>query len=231
MIAPCGTFDYRVVVGRDTGVPQRWIGEAHSLRSRSMHPGSAGQRPLFELADGHLILRATESRFARWTNPHFREWGPPSTYQSFEVGDAPAAAMESGDQLAFHRHGTGDYALTIVRNESLVLGLGAITGLALGSEIQVEEDARLDELNLAGDFDLQLPLERPADLHIAFATGSERINLCEGEEANIGRYYARVDRVYRMGLPGELSILAVGRLSRTLTKEMVIGSLALIRKC
>jgi hypothetical protein len=315
MIAPCGTFDYRVVVDNQAGAADRWIGQACSLRSSSMHPGSAGARPLFELADGQIILRATESRLARWINPHFRSWGRPGTYQSFEVGNAPAAAMEAGDQVAFHRHCTGDYALTIIRSGSLVLGLGAITSLPLGSEINVEEDARLRELELyelAGDSDemgnvesrviwididkrnleaqlepvrrapesshmiiaikrsrtervpdyfwdrlldcdacfssyhvderfsdkqawieyvRQLPRARPKDLHITFATGGEQINLCEGEEANIGAYYVRVERIYRRGIPGEFSMLGIGRLSETLTRDRVIESLALIRKC
>jgi len=228
MITPCGTFTYSVVVGRDKSAPQRWIGKARSLRDPSTHPGKAGKRPWFELGDGHIVLRATESRLTRWLNPDFRRW-PPCHYCSFEVGNTPAAVMEAGDQIAFNRHGTGDYALTIIRNESLVLGIGAITSLPLGREIQVEEDARLRELQI--NCFMRVPRERPNDLHITFTTGGERINLCEGEEGNIGSYYARVERVYRTGIPGELSILALGQLSRTLTKDMVLESVAFIRRC
>jgi hypothetical protein len=49
----------------------------------------------------------------------------------------------------------------------------------------------------------QLPRARPKDLHTTFATGGEQINLCEGEEANIGAYYVRVERIYRRGIPCE----------------------------
>ena len=76
----------------------------------------------------------------------------------------------------------------------------------------------------------QLPRERPDDLHITVTTGGEKIKLCEGEEADIGLYYARIERIYRRGLPGELSVLAIGRLSAVLTKGMVIESVRHIRK-
>lgn len=311
MIAPCGTFEYSVVVKQDTSTPQRWVGQARSLRDSSTHPGMAGKGPLFELDDRRITLRATESKFTGRTNRHFRRWGPPRTSVLFEVGNAPAAVMQEGDQLFFHRHGTGDYALTIIRNQSLILGVGSIVRLSLGKEIQVEEDARVKELRLyelAGDLDrlddlesqvvwleigqgdldrqlellrrapvcdhlivaikriggeqeephdfwervmdcteagivayyevdsrfsekqawidfvMGLPRERPNDLHLSFATGQERTNLCEGEEAYIGSYYARVERVYRRGIPGKLSSLGIGLLSSALTKDMIIES-------
>src|SRR5437763_10083761 len=138
MIAPCGTFEYSLIVKRDTGTQHKWLGRAHSLRDSSIHPGMAGKRPLFDLEDSRLTLRATESKFTRRTNRHFRRWGPPPPSVSFEIGNTPAVVMEAGDQIAFHRHGTGDYALTITRNESLILGVGAITSLPLGNEIQVK---------------------------------------------------------------------------------------------
>lgn len=314
MIAACGTFDYSVIVERDTDTRHRWLGRACTLRDSSIHPGMLGSQPLFALEEGHILLRSRETRFSALTNAHFRRWGRPPASASFEVGPGPAAVIQERDQLSFHRLGTGDMALTIMRNESLVLGIGSLVGLPLGRQIEVEDDIRIKEMDLydlADDFDTiadleshviwielgqghlraqletmnriprsehsivaikgvlskeeelivepglydklltydiadctsyyevdarfadkqawinyvkELPRGRPKDLHLSFAIGSERIELCEAEEAFIGEYYARVERVYRRGVPGELSSLAIARMSPGLTKEIVIES-------
>src|SRR5215813_2098882 len=312
-IPACGTFDYRVVVQRSIHRADRWIGQARSLRGSSSHPGLAGERPMFELECGHIKLSSTESKLSRITNPHFRKWRRlPLASASFEVGDAPAMALQPEDELSFYRESTGDLALTVIRNESLILALGAVTHLPIGGEIQVEEDPRLKEWNpdLAYTFDQledpdnqvfwidvgagnlegqlavisrtpqsdriivgirgtpveggrgsipagiwdkilrrsrgelsccsvethfrdknawidylrQMPRERPKDFYLSFTIQDDRINLCEGDEAYLGAYHVRVERIYRWGLPGEFSMLAIARLSDSLTREMVMKS-------
>ena len=320
MIPPGGTFDYSVFIERDTASQDRWFGEGRSRRGLLIHPGMFGKRPKFELKDGRISLHATESKLSILTNPHFRRHRPAAP-DSFEVGGAPAEVIHQGDQLSFHRFGTGDFALTIMRNESLILAIGSSVRLPLGKEIHVEEDVRISEMELyylaedldriddpesqviwidvgKGDLEAQLelieraprcehliiaikripaeggerivplnfydrlmdkgnaesiscfevdvrfpdkqswigyinqlPRGRPKDLHLSFMTGHEQINLCEGEEAFIGAYYVRVDRVYRMGIPGELSSFAIARMFDGLTKDMVIESARLILKC
>jgi hypothetical protein len=314
MIAPCGTGDYRVIVEPDMSRQNRWIGRAHSLRDSSIHPGMAGKRPLFELEGDLITLRATESKISFWMNRRYRPWGRPFGSDMFEVSNIPAVVLQAGDQLSFHRHGTGDYALTIIRNESLILGIGSIAGLPLGKDVQIEEDKRVKDmylyelandldrlddlesqifwidagkgnletqlkqikcapkhndlvvaikysiakgekrqaipdlwekiLNLSGDHSCsiypvdaqyatkqdwldyvkQLPREHPDDLHVNITTGGEQIKLCEGQRAQIGAYYAQVERVYRWGIPGELSSLGIGLTSSTLTPNMIIES-------
>lgn len=314
MIAACGTFDYSVIVERDTDTRDRWLGRAYTLRDSSIHPGMLGSRPLLALEKGHILLRSTETRFSVLTNAHFREWGRPTASASFEVGHSPAAVIQERDRLCFHRLGTGDLALTILRNESLLLGIGSLVGLPLGRQIEVEDDIRIEEMqlyDLADDFDRIADLEShviwielgqgnlraqlevmnriprskysivaikgvlskegelivepglydklltydiadstsycevdarfadkqawinyvkglprggPKDLRLSFAIGSELIELREGEDACIGEYYARVERVYRNGVPGELSCVAIARMSPALTKEIVIES-------
>lgn len=318
MIAACGTFDYSVVVERDPDNRHRWLGRAYTLRDLSIHPGMLGSQPLFALEKGHILLRSTETRLSALINEHFREWGLPTASASFEVGHGPAAVIQERDRLSFHRLGTGDMALTIMRDESLVLGIGSLVGLPLGRQIEVEDDIRIKEMrlyDLADRFDWiadleahviwielgqgnlraqlealkriprsryaifaikgvlskeeelivppdlydklltydiadsssycevdarftdkrawidyvkGLPIGGPKDLRLSFAIGSERIELGEAEEAFIGEYYARVERVYRYGIPGEFSSLAIARMSPALTKEMVIESSKLI---
>jgi hypothetical protein len=277
-----------------------------------------GSQPLFALEKGRILVSSTETRLSALTNAHFREWGLPTASALFEVGHGPAAVIQERDRLSFHRLGTGDMALTIMRDESLVLGIGSLVGLPLGRQIEVEDDIRIKEMQLydladrfprvadleshviwieLGQGNLQaqleamnriprseysivaikgvlskeeelivepglydklltydiadstsycevdarfadkqawinyvkgLPRDGPKDLRLSFAIGSERIELCEAEEAFIGEYYARVERVYRNGIPGELSSLAIARMSPALTKEIVIESSRLI---
>jgi hypothetical protein len=78
----------------------------------------------------------------------------------------------------------------------------------------------------------QLPRDRPNDLYLRFTTGDQQINLCEGEEAFIGSYYVRVDRIYRTGMPGELSSMAIARMSAGVSKDMVVKSAEVfLRRC
>ena len=316
MIALSGTFDYSFVVERDTR--HRWLGRGYTLRDSSIHPGMFGSQPLFALEKGRMLLGRTETRFSALTNARFRKWGRPTASASFEVGHGPAAVIQEGDRLSFHKLGTGDMALTIMRDESLILGIGSVVGLPLGRQIEVEDDIRIKEMrlydladrfdwiadleshviwielgqgNLRAQLDAMgriprsryaifaikgvlskeeelivapdlynklltydisdsssyfevdarftdkqawvnyvkgLPIGGPKDLRLSFAIGSERIELCEAEEAFIGEYYARVERVYRNGIPGEFSSLAIARMSPALTKEIVIESSKLI---
>jgi len=182
---------------------------------------------MFELERGHIKLSSTESKLSRITNPHFRKWRRlPLASASFEVGPAPAIVLQPNDELSFHREATGDLALTVVRNESLILALGAVTHFPLGREIQVEERLKEGDRGLAWiDYLSQMPRECPKDLYLSFTTQDERINLCEGDEAYLGDYYVRVERIFRrLPPPGELSMLAIARLSDSLTKQMVIES-------
>ena len=145
-----------VTVERAAGAQDQWCGRAHTVRDYSIHPGMVGRRPLFDLEHGRILLRSTESRLGIFTNAHFRRWGGAAKSASFEVGGAPVAITQQGDQLSFHKFGTGDLALTIMRNESPELGIGSLVSLPLRREIQVEEDARIKELwlyNLACDLD------------------------------------------------------------------------------
>ncbi len=120
-----------------------------------------GRRPLFALEEGLILLRSRETRFSALTNAHFREWGRPPASASFEVGHSPAAVIQERDRLSFHRLGTGDMALTIMRNESLVIGIGSLVGLPLGRQIEIEDDVRIKEMRL---YELADEFDRIADL-------------------------------------------------------------------
>src|SRR5260370_39199329 len=102
MIAPCGTFDYSVVVERDPHTRHRWLGRAYTLRNSSIHHGMLGRRPLFALEEGCILLRSRETRFSALTNAHFREWGRPRASASFEVREHPAAVMPHRERPSFH---------------------------------------------------------------------------------------------------------------------------------
>ncbi len=141
-----GTFGYRAIVQSHKLRKDTWVGQARTLRKSSVHPGTVGEQPHLELTENHIRLRSTESTASRVNNPHFQRWGlRPSV--SFDVGLAPAMLLKAGDELTFHRLGTGDMALTIIRSESLVLAVGAVGGLTVGNEVKIEEDPRIRQLD------------------------------------------------------------------------------------
>ena len=75
-----------------------------------------------------------------------------------------------------------------------------------------------------------VPTERPKDLYLSFKAADARLEVCEGEEGNLGDYYLRVERVYRRIYPGKYSMLAIARLSDSLTTDLVIESLKAIMR-
>ncbi len=118
MIGPGGTFDYEAVLGRDRcgrAVPAPGPG----------HPGSVGSRPTLAVADGVVIVRRTESVFARM-NAHYQRWGQPASILTMQVGPLLASLAAHGDLLKVARHGTGDLSVELRREGQTLLGLGAI---------------------------------------------------------------------------------------------------------
>ena len=142
----CGTFEYRVNLKRaKAALTSAWVGRAISTRDPSIHPGLAGARPRLRLSDGTVTLQRAESALSRWTNKHFREWGLPPSRVSFQVGDAVSLALTDGDLLWLRRSSTGDLGISILRDEKLVLAVGAVFDLPMGDEVKLANDPRMQD--------------------------------------------------------------------------------------
>jgi hypothetical protein len=69
-----------------------WIGEGTTLHHSDHHPGLVGHHPLFELKNGCVTLRSTESLYTRRTDQHFVQWRPASPV-SYEAGELLADVL------------------------------------------------------------------------------------------------------------------------------------------
>ena len=208
-----GTFDYRFRIRKGgSSQPQSWLGRGVNLRAGS-GPSLCGSGPELGLSVGWVTLHSNAVDLNQLAK---REFGNPVESASFQVGDSLALALRDQDTLLFSRYGTGDLAIGLVRDEKLVLGLGAVTQLHLGPAIHLEDDPRLKKF--LGEY--------PKDLYVTVARQGTRIRLHEGEEGLIDGLYARLQRSYRREIPGQLSIMAVADLKGGITKETVVSSLS-----
>jgi hypothetical protein len=218
MIAPGGTFDYEIPVEEDKSSPKtRWMGKGQTTRARAYHPGLLGYTPDFELSEGLLTLRSTEPEHIRRTDKHFIEQGI-LALASHEIGDALAMALRDRDFLYFSRSGSGEYGFSLIRNNILILGMGGIAYLPLGSGIEVIEDPRLRELDIFDD-----DFVPPGDLRVTVRIQDQSFDLLEGQEVIAGSYHVFVGRDSEVGIPGWGSILSIAQLTGKLTREMVIS--------
>lgn len=214
-----GTFDYKISVKEDKAKPKtKWTGKGRTTRHWIVHPGLLGYAPDFELSEGLITLHSTEPKYIRWMTKHFIN-NDPSASASFEVGNALNIAIRGGDRLHLHRSFTGDLGFSLIRSDKLVLAMGAIAGASLGSGAEVREDPRLREFR-----GLQALYEHtPRDLQVTVLIQNRAFDLHEGQEVIVDSYYVFVERAYRVGMPGQQSILSIAKLSEELTKETVIS--------
>jgi hypothetical protein len=114
------------------------------------------------------------------------------------------SALQDGDILYCHHSGTGEQGMSLLRDGKLVVALGAIIGLPLGTGISVREGPQ----------------------QVRISVGWTKLRLREGEDAVVGPYYAYVGRTFREGFPGADSIAGIARLSDRLTKNTVVQPVA-----
>lgn len=168
-IPDCGTFQYSVKPKMQKLGGDGWVGRATSLRDSSEHPGLAGARPHFRLSKGSISLRPTEFALSRWTNKHFREWPSTPSPLSLQVGDAMGLALQDEDVLHLARSGTGDLGVSLLRDEKLVLALGAVFLVPLGAELKLANDPRMQnplQYEIAADL-------RRAETHVVWINSEE----------------------------------------------------------
>ncbi len=141
-------FAYHCVLGPGTLQSRSWCGRALPSKDLSRHPGFAGEQPNLTLEAGVVRLDSTESAHSLATNPHYARWGSPPPRIEFGVGSSLEAVAEEGDLVSVYRFGTADLAATLMRNGRLIVALGSVAGLPLGSEISLTEDPRAAEQDL-----------------------------------------------------------------------------------
>lgn len=125
---------------------------------------------------------------------------------SFSFGSAVSLSALPGDRLYLVRTGAGGIGLSVLREQKLVLAVGAVTATPLGKDVQVNRRPR----NSYED-----PIIDPW-LEVRVGEG---FHLREREVAEVGGYHFYIERTWEDGVPGIdecISVVIAGDSSMTL---------------
>ena len=109
----------------------------------SDYPGLAGALPHFQLSNGSVTLRPHESDRSHLANRYLRErrWSP--SQLAFQVGEALELTLQQGDTLLLSYSETCDFGISLLRDDKLVLALGDVFTMPLGTEVKLANDPRM----------------------------------------------------------------------------------------
>ncbi len=133
-------FDYLATLRHDSD--RVWRGRATGTPDR---PQLVGTQPAVELTAGVLTLTddTTGAAVRSITNPRPSKIAGATALQ---VGEAPEALIQDGDQIRLNRDGMGTLALIVAREGRLILGLGAVAHSLAEFGVSVDIDPRADEV-------------------------------------------------------------------------------------
>jgi hypothetical protein len=179
MIHRSGTFEYEAEFTRD-GFSESDIVLYGADLSRGKIDRLVGHKPMIRFWRDRIVLVASEKANSSTRNV------------SFAIGDAVPRSARPGDRLYLVRTGSGGIGLSLLRQDRLILAIGAVTAVPLGTNIQARPEPVDEE-----------PWETPnADTWLEFRVGNEQSNLRERAASVIGNYHIYVERCWRPGLPG-----------------------------
>jgi len=180
MIPLIGTFDYKAEF------TEEGFGDSDIELLGADYGGHGKQRlvglnPKIRFWNDRLVIVAAEQ-----TNSTVRN-------VSFGIGDAVGLAARPGDQLYLKRTGSGGIGMSLLRRQELILAVGAVRSIPLGSEVKVKVNPHSKDAFWR---------EKPTDTWMEFVLRNQSLILREREAAEIEGYYIYVERCWEYGIPG-----------------------------
>ena len=118
---------------------------------------------------------------------------------SFSFGNAVSLSARPGDRLYLVRTGAGGIGLSVLRQQSLILAVGAVTAVPLGRDMQIIRGPGSPN-----------PWEDPiSDTWLEFRVGSEQLILRDREVTEIGDYHIYIEHRWEDGVPGTDECISV----------------------
>jgi hypothetical protein len=139
-----------------------------------------GLNPMIRFWNGRLVLVASGKDKSSVRNT------------SFPIGDAVNLAARPGDQLYLILTGSAGIGLSLLRQQRLILAIGAVAEVPLGRDIQA----------IRGSEGYNFFENPAADRWLEFNVQGEHLMLREREVSEIGDYYIFVERCWQGGLGG-----------------------------
>ena len=185
MIPPSGTFEYEGeftsegLSDSDVFIHCRSIGSID-------HDRLVGHSPKLRFWHDRLVLVASG------------EAGSSLRNASFLIGDAVPLAARPGDWLYVVRTGRGGFGLSLLRDERLVLAVGAVAAVPLGTEIWAAE--RPHNVGFA---------EGVPEFWLELHLGSEQVELRDRGLTEVGGHQIYLERCWAGGIPGTDECVAI----------------------
>lgn len=179
MIHPAGTFEYEAEF-TENGFSDSDIVLLGTDQSGRGTKRLIGLKPKIRFWNDRLVIIASEQPNASVRNV------------SFAIGDAVKLAARPGDQLYLTRTGSGGVGVSMLRHQKLILAVGAVTAVPLGTELQVRAKPRREDLR--SGFATSTWLE--------FGIGNQSPTLRDRETSEVEGYFIYVERCWKDGEPG-----------------------------
>jgi hypothetical protein len=219
-----GQFHYSATVHRSPdGV---WRGHADTASTPRVHPGLAGDEPHVELSDGMLRLHRTDGDPSESALPS-RDPAAAIRQVSLPVGRLDTV-LEDGDRLLVSRGPTADVALIVVREAAAARRRvnhrinDRRRRPKASSMAFIDVDDRFVSEDQWRAYIQSLPSTRPDDVYIRFTIEGVHMDLREREYRQHPPWQLYVHKVYRQGVPGETSHVAIVRASLGMSREASI---------
>jgi hypothetical protein len=178
MIPPSGTFEYEAEFTSDSFRESDIMLQGTSTYSMDMDR-LVGHQPMIRFWHDRLVLVASEQANSKLRNA------------SFPIGDVVMLAARAGDRLYVVRTGRGGIGLSLLREQRLVLAIGAVTAVPLGMNIKV----------------IQMPKDHHGwgargDEWLDFEIESKQLTLRMRGVSRAADYEIYVEHCWEVGIPG-----------------------------
>lgn len=179
MIHSSGTFRYEAEFTSNGFSDSDVVLQGTTMDSRD-EDRLVGHHPTIRFWRDRLVLIASEKARSSTRN------------SSFVIGDAVPLSARPYDRLHVVRTGSGGIGLSLLRENKLVLAIGAVTAVPLGMNINVFE--RPERKGLMSAYTAETSLE--------FQVESEQLHLKDRGVTTIGPYEVYIEHCWQDGIPG-----------------------------
>lgn len=179
MIHPSGTFEYQAEFTSE-GFSDSDIVLYGTIANKVDGPRLVGHSPMIRFWNDRLVLVASEESTSGLRNA------------SFAIGDAIFLSAKPGDELHVIRTGSGGLGLSLLREDRLVLAIGCVTSVPLGTNINVIKGPRSRKA-------FPDPL---CDTRLEFQVENESLVLRDRTLTQLGDCEIYVERSWQVGIPG-----------------------------
>ncbi len=205
MISAAGTFEYEAEFTKGGFSDNDIVLYGHDPNGGKTHR-LVGDNPMIRFWRERIVLVA-----AGKSNSSVRN-------VSFAIGDAVPLSACPGDRLYLVRTGSGGVGLSLFRQERLILAIGAITAVPLGTDIQTTRHPKVTK-SQRGPY---------RNTWLEFRVGNEQRTLHQRETIEIGGYQIYVEHCWEDDTPGTDECVSVRALDNPSTMIAAIRSAILI---